>query len=191
MDPTELVELRTVTVRTVDNHDGTLTTSFFTDPVFYQPDGATAYEPIEPLFTADARTKAVASTKAPVSEALAPDGSVALKGNDVAITLTPLQDGSDAESGDSAPVPTAEGPTAEVENAFPGVDLRVIARATGTATFLVLHEVPADPAWMFALDAPGLVAALTESGAVEFIDASGKVVGRCPRPTQSTRLRTS
>lgn len=71
--PTERVDARTETSQTFDNHDGTVTTSFASDPIFYRPEAGAAFEPIElgfaPVAGAD---KAVRSDKAPVELEVAP-----------------------------------------------------------------------------------------------------------------------
>jgi RHS repeat-associated protein len=183
IEPVEIVEARTETSQTFDNHDGTLSTSFFSDPAFYQPSGKVGFDPIELTFApAVGLDGLVESTKAPVAVEVAPAddprGVVALTYGDVRIALVPfLEEAAIAETR-----PTISDSMSEVLDAFPGIDLRVFAQPYGAATFLVLHEVPTAARWTFVVDAPGLSLRLAKDGSVEFVDAKDSVVGAMHAP---------
>jgi hypothetical protein len=44
---TEVVAARSDASTTYDNHDGTFTTDFYTQPIYYKPDGSGTFVPIE------------------------------------------------------------------------------------------------------------------------------------------------
>lgn len=53
-----------------------------------------------------------------------------------------------------APVqPVIEGIAADYADFLPGVDLRVLAGASGPKSFLILNAPPAVPSWTFAVQA--------------------------------------
>lgn len=78
-EPDELVDLRTETSRTFDNHDGTVTTQLFTEPIHYQPADSGTWQPVEVGFRATSEDgQRLVSDRAPTTIGLRtaddPDG---------------------------------------------------------------------------------------------------------------------
>jgi hypothetical protein len=114
-----------------------------------------------------------------VAPAAAPDGFLRFGSDGHAVSFgLPA----DARSKATTIDPATDGRIATYGNFLPGVDLRVIAGATGAKSFFAWHEVPKDPSLTFTVDAPGLSLILQKDGSIGFFDGSGKLVGRMPRP---------
>lgn len=159
---TELVDRRTATSRTTVNADGTLTTEIFSEAIHYQPDGSTAWEPIDLTFAPIATGSKVAKIdKSPTKVTVAPANDAAgflvveLGGQQIALRpATPAT---------SAVAPVIDGAQADVPDIAPGLDLRVFASADGINAFLVLDAPPAQPTFTFLVDAPTLSLSLDKA----------------------------
>jgi hypothetical protein len=188
--PTELADLRSETSRTFDNHDGTLTSELFTQPIHYQPAGSDEWQPVDVGFQpASADGLLRRSDRAPLSIGLrvanASKGLLQLDGRAGPIAFRLVGAGSDQRftSADvAASPPTVDGNVAEYREILPGVDLQVIAGARSAKTFLVLANADAPTTFTFSVDAPGLDLEAARDGSAVFRDPGGTIVGRIPRP---------
>jgi RHS repeat-associated protein len=180
----EIVSARTEYSQTFANPNGTRTTQFFTNPVFYRPAGSSSLVPItvgfKPLGTDGS---AFTSAQAPVAVEVS-DTSTA--GNFLTTTYGSLSIGFRLP-GDLAGLgvsvkPTVAGPVADYAKILPGVDLRVIANAHGAKSFFVWPSLPDDPTLRYVVDAPGLSLKPQEDGSIAFVDAKSDVVARIPKP---------
>jgi len=185
----ERTDLRTLNSRTYANADGTFTTEFHAQPIFYQPAGTTSpadLQPIDLSFVADAAsgyasviTSPVVVTTRPASD---PAGFVsATSGMDsVSLALTATND---ATNGTAAPQVVEGGRVVDFFDFQPQhVGLRVLAQTDGFKTFLVMAKQPQRTKYSFVLDAPGIVPVVADDGSIVLTDASGMTVGRIPRP---------
>ena len=178
---TELVSARTEYSQTYDNHDGTRTTQFFNDPVFYRPTGSTTLQPVAVGFAAT--RDGWASSKAPASVSVA---SATLGHDFLSTTYNGVTIGfatTAASQLNAAPIwPVVSGSAADYSNLMPGVDLRVFANADGAKSFFVWTALPASPAISYVADAPGLTLTPQADGSIAFADATGATVARMPKP---------
>ena len=186
---TEVVSLRTESSQTYDNHDGTMTSVFASGPKFYQPEGSKSWLPISVGFAVGTKTDglvgavpAVSSDRAPTTVSLfdltARDFvTVGQKGRSVGFAL-PL----DLAKSAKPTAPVVDGVAADYRDVFPGADLRVIARASGSKAFVILRGIPADAHWTFRVDAPGLALVPQDNGSISLVDASGTAIGQIPHP---------
>ena len=74
----ERVDMRTLNSRTFQNTDGTFTTEFHAQPIFYQPAGTTDKADLQPIdlsFIADAKSGSALVDRSPVSITASPAGS--------------------------------------------------------------------------------------------------------------------
>jgi RHS repeat-associated protein len=182
----DVASLRTPTSQTFVNPDATSTTEFFTNPVFYQPRGASGLEPIDVGFTPDSNVDdaiTARSDRAPVGVALAPantaDGFVTTTSGDQTIGFG-LPEAQRSKAPAAAPV--LDGPAADYRDILPGVDLRVLAEADGAKSFVIWHAAPTEPTITLAVSAPGMTLRLEKDGTISFLDAKGDQVARMPRP---------
>jgi NlpC/P60 family protein len=186
---TERLDLRTLNSRTFENKDGTFTTEFHAQPIFYQPAGTTAAADLEPInlgFAADDKTGYASVTSSPVVLTARPAndsaGLLSATAGDTAVTLSLSPDAS-AHSSKSAPQIVDGGRVVDYFDVLPqGVGLRVMAQPDGFKSFIVMGKVPDDAHFSFALNAPGLTPAVADDGSVVLTDASGATLGRIPRP---------
>lgn len=182
--PTEIAGARTETSRTFDNHDGTVTTELHTSPIHYRTAATAAWQPVELDFVAapaGERTATVAKSAAPVTVAppAAESAVIELAFGDRRIALRPAER---PNSLAAAAPPVLDGPRAHVRDVFPGVDLRVFARADGVTSFLVLGSAAAGSSFTFLVDAPGLTLEPVGDGSLRFVDAKGATVATMPAP---------
>lgn len=184
--PSERADLRSASTRTFENADGTFISELFSYPIHYQPpdDSDEEWVPIELGFSASQKPGAVAeSTKAPVAISVGANKQAAgfltldTNGQRIAFSLP-----APASARATDVTPTFSDNVAEWEDFLPGIDLRVIAGATGAKSFLVFDEHPAETAWTFLIDAPGLSAELADDGSVLLVGANKKSVARIPAP---------
>ncbi len=182
----ELTELRTEASRTYRRPDGSLVTEFFADPVFFRaaPDGD--LEPIDPGFGEPDADGAVTSERAPTSvivrAAAHPDGFLVLRAGERRVRLALTSRRADAAAG-LLPATDERGRRADLVDALgTGVTLRVVPRATGAVTFLLVDEAAAADRWVLLLDAPGLTVRTADDGGLELLDADGSVIAAMPRP---------
>lgn len=186
-DPaSEVLPARTATSQTYALDDGTYVTDLYPEPAFYQPEGTSAWQPIELTFEASVDANQEASvTSSPVEVRLRPfaaaGGFLSLSAQERTITFDlPL-----AAVARPAAVPAvrSEGAYAELRDLLAGgVDLRVFPRPDGVKTFLVLESPLAAPAYTFVVRSPGLSLAAEPDGSLAFRDGAGQVAGRIPRP---------
>ena len=186
-DPgTELIDHRTAYSQTFLQADGTWRVEEFADPVFYQPEGSTAWQPIDLSFgqpIADGATTSVANSPSRISlfPADAAAGFLRLEGSGQSISF-----GLPAGTALGTDQPTGQvldaGAYAEYANFLPGgIALRVFAHPDGFKSFLVLPARPATNIFSFAIDTT-LTIADEGDGSFTFRDPEGNIVGRLPRP---------
>jgi RHS repeat-associated protein len=182
---TELVSARTEYSQTYVNPDGTKTTQFFAEPVFYKPADSTTFEPISVGFNPGV-TKGVdfVSSAAPVTVAISDSTtsgndflSTTYQGRSIGFGLP-----TDLAKAASTVRPTASGPVADYVNLLPGVDLRVIANAHGAKSFFIWRAAPSDPTLRYVVDAPELKLTPQSDGSMGFFDSTGVMVASIPRP---------
>jgi RHS repeat-associated protein len=180
----EIVSARTEYSQTFANPNGTRTTQFFTNPVFYRPAGSSSLVPItvgfKPLGTDGS---AFTSAQAPVAVEVSDTSTT---GDFLTTTYGSLSIGFRLP-GDLAGLgvsvkPTVAGPVADYAKILPGVDLRVIANAHGAKSFFAWPSLPDDPTLRYVVDAPGLSLKPQEDGSIAFVDAKSDVVARIPKP---------
>ena len=181
---TEITSARTEYAQTYDNHDGTLTTQFFASPVFYKPDGASAYVPIEVGFAAaSGKGGPFVSDRAPVAVTVNTTSATGafLSSSYGDRTISFRMPAAAAKTAGSV-TPVVAGAVADYTDLVPGVGLRVIANAHGAKSFFVWRTAPADPSISYVVDAPGLVLAPQDDGSIALQDADGTAVARIPTP---------
>ncbi len=136
--------MREATSRTFENADGTFTSEVFSFPVHYQPEGSEDWAPIEVGFEATNEPDSVAvSGRAPatvsIGDSKSRTGFLSVQTGDYRIAFSlPAE----ALLRATAAKPTFEEARADWDGFLPGIDLRVIAAATGAKSFLVLEERP-------------------------------------------------
>ncbi len=180
---TEITTARTEYSQTYDNHDGTRTTLFFADPVFFRPVGSTTYQPIDVGFVAAGpKGTGLISADAPVAVSVNASSSegdfltTASGDYTVGFALAPA-------SAEVVPsVPHATGAVADFPSLMPGIDLRVIAGANGAKSFFIWRVAPADPTIRYVVDAPGLTLVPEADGSIALRDATGTTVATIPHP---------
>ncbi len=185
----EQVDMRTLNSRTFLNHDGTYTTEFHAQPIFYQPAGTTAatdLKPIDLTFVSDADTGfASVTNSAVVLRTRAADdaaGFLSASAGDYSVSLG-LAKGAGMDDSTSAPQILDGGRVVDYFDFQPkSVGLRVLAQTDGFKSFLVLSKVPDRNRFSFVLDAPGLTPVVADDGSVVLNDANGVTRGRFPRP---------
>jgi cell wall-associated NlpC family hydrolase len=188
-DGKEVVELRTPNSRTFANADGTYTTEFHAQPIFYQPAGTTDradLAPIDLTFSADAKTDSATVASSPVVITTRPaddaDGFISAVTGDFSVSLG-LATQSGIDSSKSVPMVVEGGRVVDYFDLQPQhVGLRVAGRTDGFKSFIVLNKATDQNRFSFVLDAPGLTAALADDGSIALSAADGLVVGRLPAP---------
>ncbi|MGH2464988.1 MAG: DNRLRE domain-containing protein, partial [Candidatus Limnocylindrales bacterium] len=186
---TEVVDKRTESSQTFDNHDGTYSTVLSSAPQFYQPAGSSDWQPIALGFAKGAKTDELTGSVPVVTSDQAPSTvslfdltskdfvTVTDKAQSIGFGL-PLDAAKTAKPTD----PIVDGISADYTGIQQDVDLRILAQAMGSKAFLILHSMPADPSYTFRVDAPGLTLASQDDGSISLIDASGKTVATIPHP---------
>jgi cell wall-associated NlpC family hydrolase len=185
----ERKDLRTLDSRTFENADGTFTTEFHAQPIFYQPAGTTdptQLQPIDLTFHAEKKTgnAVVAASPVVVTTRSADDaaGLVTAAAGANSISLG-LASGSGMSPSTVAPSIIDGGRVIDYFDLQPnGLGLRVLAQPDGFKSFLVLSKMPDKNRISFDIDAHDLTPALGDDGSVTFTDAKGATVGRIPRP---------
>lgn len=186
---TERVDLRTPTSRTFANPDGTFTTEFHAQPIFYQPAGTTDPADLEPInlgFSADAQTGYATVGKSPVAvTARAADddaGFVSASAGDRSVSLS-LATAASMAASNAQPQIVDAGRVVDYFDFQPqSVGLRVLAQTDGFKAFLVLTKVPQHNKFSFVINAPGLTPVLAADGSVLLTDEDGNAAARIPRP---------
>ncbi len=182
----EVIALRTPTSRTFANRDGTFTTEFHAQPIFYQPAGTKSpadLRPVDLTFVAGKKSGSPSVTSSPVAittrSASDAAGFVTATAGAYSISLgLPSGQGSKA-----TPQIVDDGRAVDFFNfQSHNVGLRVIAQTDGFKTFLVLGKAPDRARFSFVLDAPGLVPVGADDGSIILTDASGMSVARIPSP---------
>jgi hypothetical protein len=117
LDPAhEVVTARTETTRTYDLGNGRRAVEAFPDPIFYQPAGASDWEPIELGFTTTDNGTTASVTRSPVAVTVGEqaDGFVALEhtGRRIALRPIPVTPGASSDEGTRLPgtVPAGSAP---------------------------------------------------------------------------------
>jgi hypothetical protein len=185
----ERVDMRTLNSRTFENADGTFSTEFHAQPIFYQPAGTTDKADLQPIdlsFVADAKTADALANRSPVSiTARSADnaaGFLSATAGDYSVSLG-LATGSGMSASKSVPQILDGGRVVDYFDFQPqSLGLRVLAQADGFKTFLVLGKSPDRNKFSFTLNAPGLTPVLAEDGSVLLTNADGNSVARIPRP---------
>ena len=183
----ERIDMRTATSRTFEQQDGSFTTEFFSRPIFHRPPESTDWEPIDLRFVAaDDDEGGVGVTSSPLAlsvRGIGDDGGfLSLSAGEQSLSLG--VDSDDRPNGSGAePVISPDGRYADYFDALSsGSGLRVIARADGFHSFIVLPREPRERTFSFRLDAPGLTPTLEADGSLALRDAEDTLVGRIPRP---------
>ncbi|HEY5520350.1 MAG TPA: DNRLRE domain-containing protein [Candidatus Limnocylindrales bacterium] len=185
----ERTDLRTLNSRTFENADGTFTTEFHAQPIFYQPAGTTSPSDLQPIdlsFVADAATGYASVSTSPVVVTTRPAGDPAgfvsaTSGMD-SVSLA-LAAANGTASGSATPQVVDGDRVVDFFDFQPQhVGLRVLAQTDGFKTFLVMAREPQRTKYSFVLDARGIVPVAADDGSVLLTDASGATVGRIPRP---------
>jgi RHS repeat-associated protein len=178
---TEIVAARTEYSQTFANPDGSTTTQFYAEPVFYRADGTDTLEPI--MLGFEPAGSAFVSDRAPVSVKVAASGPT---GNFMSTSYQDLTIGirlpEELAKAASTVAPTIDGPVADYPDLMPGVGLRVIAGAHGAKSFFVWREPSANPTISYVVDAPELTLAPQEDGSIALVDAKGATVASIPVP---------
>jgi len=184
----EQVDMRTLNSRTYLNRDGTYTTEFHAQPIFFQPagpSGAADLKPIDLTFAADADTGTASVSDSPVAlttrAADDPAGFLSATSGEYSVSLA-LATHAGMQSSKSAPQVLDGGRVVDFFDFQPqSVGLRVIAQPDGFKSFLVLGKLPDRNKFSFTLDAPGLFPVLADDGSIILNDDSGTTRGRIPR----------
>ena len=187
IDPgTELVDRRTAYSQTFAQADGTWRVEEFADPIFYQPDGASDWQPIDLSFgrpVADGATTSVASSPSRISlfPANSATGFLRLEGSGQSISFGVAQGTQPGADHATAQI-LDNGAYAEYADFLPGgIGLRVFPHADGFKSFLVIPARPASN--VFSLSINTALAIVDEGdGSYTFRDAKGNIAGRLPRP---------
>ena len=182
----ERVDMRTANSRTYANRDGTFTTEFHAQPIFYQAEDSTDWSSVDLRLTAGADEAGTATVStSPVQLTLAGSNAQAgfLKVNardhQVGLRLATTARGRAV----STPIVSSDGRYADYF-AFGAADIgmRVVPAADGFKSFLVMRREPRANRFSFAIDAPGTTLAAEEDGSITMSDEVGNVIGRFPRP---------
>jgi hypothetical protein len=186
---TERIDMRTLNSRTFENADGTFTTEFHAQPIYYQPAGTTDKADLQAInlsFATDPKTGDAVVTTSPVSlsanAANDASGFLSATTGDYSISLG-LTAGGAMSASKAVPQILDGGRAVDYFDFQPqSVGLRVIAQTDGFKAFLVMSKAPAGNKFSFTLNAPGLTPVLAEDGSVLLADAEGNSVARIPRP---------
>ena len=182
----EVVSMRTATTRTFANPDGTYTTEFHVQPIYYQPADGSELAAVDLRFTGHAKDSSASVDASPVQLTARPAddaaGFVAVVSGDHSIGLGVASDADMAKSS-ATPLISADGRAVDYFDWQPhGIGLRLIARTDGFKSFIVLGQRPDRNSFTFVLDAPGMTPVLGEDGSIALLDEAGSVLGRLPRP---------
>lgn len=148
--PNELVDRRTATSRTVDNGDGTLTSTFFVEPVHYQ-DGDGAWQVIDSRVVSDERAgfpwRSAANSFTAFFRGSSEDGLLRFEGPGASFDMG-LQDAGARGS-------QARGTTLRFPGVMRGVDIEYEVGATGVKETLVLADADVRTRYNFWLRPSG------------------------------------
>jgi cell wall-associated NlpC family hydrolase len=181
----ERVDLRTPNSRTFENADGTFTTEFHAQPIFYAAPDSETLEPIDLHFATDEDSGFAVVSSSPVAATLRPaddeDGFLSIAAGEQSLSLG-IAPGDGADQSKSSPTIIDEGRAVDYFDFQPhGVGLRVAATPDGFKAFLVLDKEPDQNRFSFTLNAPGLTPTLLEDGSIALLNADGVSVGRIPQ----------
>ena len=177
----EVETLRTETSRTFDLGQGRLVAELATEPIHYRPAPGAPFEPIDLTFRADGEAAVVERSPVTVRVAPAsdPGGVLTLTGPDGFRIGYAELDGPATATG--RPITTDA--VADIGAALAGLDVRVAARADGANLFLIVPELPAEPAWTVRVDVPpGTTLQADEAGGIDVVDATGTTRARIAPP---------
>jgi cell wall-associated NlpC family hydrolase len=186
---TERPDMRTTNSRTFQSADGTFTTEFHAQPIYYQPAGTTRPAdllPIDLTFLADRKTGYASVTKSPVTitTRAADDaaGFVSAVSGDRSVSLS-LATHSGMAASKSHPQILDGGRVVDFFGFQPnGAGMRVLAQPDGFKTFLVMSKKPDSNQFSFVLDAAGLTPVMADDGSVMLTDEEGNSIGRIAKP---------
>jgi cell wall-associated NlpC family hydrolase len=186
---TERPDLRTLNSRTYANGDGTFTTEFHAQPIFFQPPGTTKpadLQPIDTTFLADEKTGYATVATSPVAVTTRPtDDPAGFVTASAGVQSVSLSVHGDAGASASKSVPTVldDGRVVDYFDFQPqGVGLRVLAQTDGFKSFIVMGKQPDHTRFSFVLDAAGLTPVVADDGSIVLTRANGATAGRIPRP---------
>jgi len=185
----ERVDLRTTNSRTFENADGTFTTEFHAQPIYYQPADTTEpadLQPIDLTFLADEKTgyASVATSAVEVTTRPADDaaGFVSATSGEQSVTLGLATDAGMAAS-KSLPQILEGGRVVDFFAFQPqAVGMRVLAQPDGFKTFMVMSKQPDNNQFSYVLNAPGLIPVMADDGSIILTDEAGTTVGRIANP---------
>jgi len=188
-DGKERVDLRTPNSRTFANKDGTFTTEFHAQPIFYQPNGTTRPADLKPIdlgFRTDAKTGFASVAASPVivttRPADDPAGFATATSGERSVSLA-LATKAGMASSKAVPQVVDGGRVVDFFDFQPhNVGLRVLAQPDGFKTFAVMTKEPANNQFSYVLDAPGLTPAMADDGTIALNDEAGNTIGRIARP---------
>lgn len=180
----ERTDMRTANSRTFETSAGQFTTEIFSRPIFYLPEGTTEWQPIDLTFRLpeEGEKLGAIADKSPVSLGLrgSREGDALLTATSGETTVSLSPRGSDSRA---APEIAADSRFADYRDVLgPGVGLRILPRADGFKTFLVLASEPTTRRFDFHLSTAGLAPTVEPDGSVALRDASGALVGRFTKP---------
>ena len=186
---TERADMRTLNSRTFQNKDGTFTTEFHAQPIFYQPVGTTEPKDLKPIdlsFLADQKTGYASVATSPVIVTTRPAddplGFVTAAAGDATVSLS-VAAGSGMRASTATPSIVDDGGVVDFFDFQPqSVGLRVLAQTDGFKSFLVLGKAPDHNRFSFVLNAPGLKPVVADDHSIILTDENGAAVGRIPRP---------
>lgn len=185
----ERPDMRTLDSRTFENADGTFTTEFHAQPIFYQPAGTTRPDQLNPVdlrFSTTTKSADPTVTQSPVVVTTRPaddaQGFVSAWAADTSVSLSLAQNNAISPSS-SVPQIVSSGRVVDFFDFQPqAVGLRVLAQTDGFKSFLVMGKEPTRLKFSFDLNAPGLTPTLEADGSITLTDANGAIRGRMPRP---------
>jgi hypothetical protein len=178
-DPPEagpVIDQWTSTTQVFRNEDGTLTAEIHAAS-FQAPDpgSETGWSPVSTDLETIAGTVTTENTAADIEFSSGDEGPLA----------TVAQDGASLSVGwdGDLPAPELSGDTATYENVLPGVDATLEANPTGFEQSFVVDSAAHAPETLdFPLQLEGLVASLTDEGALVLTDESGEQIGGADPP---------
>jgi RHS repeat-associated protein len=180
----ELTSERTEYSQTYANPDGTKTTLFYADPVFYKPEGLSTLEPISTAFVPSERPDGgFVSAAAPVTVSVFDLASTesflstTYEGKTIAFALPSSQ-----ITGAKALEPIVSGSVADYVGVLPGLDLRVLVGARGPKSFFVWQTTPKEATLRYRVDAPEFKLVPQDDGSIALVDTAGAPVATIPHP---------
>jgi hypothetical protein len=187
----ERVDMRTANSRTFEDSRGRFTTEIFSRPIYYLPDDSAELQPIDLRFRMpddaddaddEADSSGPVADAGPIHLSLRGAGRrvplITAASGDLAVSLNPR-----SANTDTAPELALDARYADFRDLMgAGTGLRVLPRADGFKSFLVLASKPDTVSFDFSLEAAGLTPTIELDGSVVLRDAAGMIVGRFTKP---------